>query len=153
VEFIKKTAPWYIGGLHFECQGCGDCCSGPEEGFIWITKDEINMLAAHLQISSDELRKKYLRRVGLRFSIKENPQTKDCAFLSGQKGSKGCAVYNFRPMQCRTWPFWPSNLAGEYDWNTAAIRCPGINKGKLYLFEEIQKLKKQKKWWDEPSTL
>jgi uncharacterized protein len=149
VDFIKKTVPWYIGGLHFECRQCGDCCSGPEEGFIWITKDEIEMLAKHLGINSDQLRKKYLKRVGLRCSIKEDPKTKDCIFLTGPKGAKGCAIYNFRPMQCRNWPFWQSNLANEYNWNATAMRCPGINRGRLYTFEEIEKLRKQKKWWDE----
>jgi len=151
MEFVKKTAPWYIGGLHFECQQCGDCCSGPEQGLIWITKEEIDMLAKHLGISSDELRKKHLKRVGLRCSIKEYQKTKDCVFLSGCKGAKGCAIYNLRPMQCRNWPFWQSNLTGEYDWNATATRCPGINRGRLHTFEEIEKLRKQKKWWDEKS--
>ncbi|MFA5292933.1 MAG: YkgJ family cysteine cluster protein [Phycisphaerae bacterium] len=135
---------WYIGGLHFSCQECGRCCSGPEEGVIWISKPEIEKLAEHLKITVSELHKKYLRRFGFRISIKENPQTKDCIFLVNINNSKGCAVYNVRPMQCRTWPFWSSNLAGPDDWNCAAQKCPGINKGRLYTFEEIEKNRKQK---------
>jgi Fe-S-cluster containining protein len=34
------------------------------------------------------------------------------------------------------------------DWNTAATKCPGINKGRLYTFDEIQNIKKQKRWWN-----
>jgi hypothetical protein len=30
----------------------------------------------------------------------------------------------------------------------AAVRCPGINRGKFYSFEEIEAIKKQKSWWD-----
>jgi hypothetical protein len=136
--------PWYVSGLHFECSQCGNCCSGPEEGVILISKPEIEKLAEHLGISVPELRKKYLRRVGFRTSIKEHPQTKDCVFLTKSNGFVGCAIYNFRPVQCRNWPFWQTNLASPDDWNSAAQRCPGINKGRYYSFDEIEKRKNQK---------
>jgi len=139
---------WYIGGLHFACQQCGSCCSGPDEGVIWISRPEINMLAEHLGLSASELRKKYLRRIGFRFSIRENPCSKDCVFLAELNGFKGCTIYNARPMQCRNWPFWPGNLQSPDDWNAAAKKCPGINKGRLYTFDEIEKIKKQKQWWN-----
>jgi Fe-S-cluster containining protein len=145
---IKKTTPWYIGGLHFACQQCGSCCSGPDEGVIWISRPEINMLAEHLGLSASEIHKKYLRRIGFRFSIKEDPCSKDCVFLVTINGSRGCAIYDVRPMQCRNWPFWPGNLQSPDDWNAAAIKCPGIDKGRLYSFDEIQKIKKQKQWWN-----
>ncbi|OQA02664.1 MAG: Flagellin N-methylase [Planctomycetes bacterium ADurb.Bin401] len=133
---------WYVNGLHFECQQCGNCCSGPEEGVIWINKQEIEKLAEHLQMTPAELHKKYLRKIGLRISIKEDPWTKDCIFLKRTNGLPGCAIYNFRPTQCRTWPFWVYNLHSPDDWNTAAQKCPGLNKGKLYIPDEIEKLKK-----------
>ena len=146
------TEPWYIAGLHFECTQCGQCCSGPEEGFIWICKPEQEMLAKHLNMTTDELKKKYTKRLGLRTSIIEHPQTKDCIFLGKIGDSKGCQIYNFRPNQCRTWPFWATNLKSPYDWNSAATRCPGINRGRLYTYEQIQKIKKQKCWWDEKKS-
>jgi len=132
---------WYIAGLHFECQICGNCCSGPEEGVIWITKAESEKAAQFLGISYDEFRNKYLRRVGLKHTIIENMQSKDCIFLCCFEGKKGCAIYNCRPMQCRTWPFWPYNLESPDDWNAAAQKCPGINKGRLYTFDEIEKIR------------
>ena len=139
------TIPWYISGLHFECSQCGRCCSGPDEGYIWITKPEIEMLAKHLNLTVEQLRQKYLTRFGLRTSIIEHPQTKDCIFLANGV----CKAYNFRPNQCRTWPFWASNLTKPAEWNFAAMKCPGINRGRLYTFEEIEKIKKQKCWWDD----
>jgi hypothetical protein len=143
MEIIKKTkAPWYIAGLHFECTQCGNCCSGPEEGVIWISKSQINRLADFLGQSVKNVHKNHLKKFGFRYSIRENPHTKDCIFLVGIKGSKGCAIYDVRPTQCRTWPFWPSNLRSPDDWNTAAQKCPGINKGRLYNFDEIEKIKK-----------
>ncbi len=137
----KNNNHWYAAGLHFECQQCGNCCSGPDEGVIWITKQEIEKLAEHLKITPVELHKKYLRRIGLRITIKEDPCTKDCIFLRPFNGAKGCSIYNFRPTQCRTWPFWKYNLDTPDDWNAAAQKCPGINKGKLYTFDEIEERK------------
>jgi len=42
------------------------------------------------------------------------------------------------------WPFWPSNLSNPDDWNKTAQKCPGINRGRLYSHEEIEKIKKKK---------
>ncbi len=145
----KNHTKWYVGGLHFECTECGDCCAGPDEGYIWITKPEIERLAKHLNMSVDDLRKKYLTRIGNRSSIIEEARTKDCIFLTGSGGKRGCAVYHVRPNQCRTWPFWSHNLTSPDDWNMTGIRCPGINRGRLYTFEEIENLRKQKKWWSD----
>lgn len=145
----EKKAPWYIGGLHFECQQCGNCCSGPDEGFIWITRPEIELLAEHLGLSVEKLREKYITRLRNRTSVIEDPVSRDCIFLSDINGIRGCAVYPVRPNQCRTWPFWSSNLTGPSAWNSAALKCPGVNRGKLYTFEKINKLKKQKKWWED----
>jgi Fe-S-cluster containining protein len=52
-----------------------------------------------------------------------------------------------RPNQCRTWPFWNDNLASPDSWNYAAVKCPGINRGKRYSVEEIESIRKEKKWW------
>ncbi len=148
---VKNNTPWYIAGLHFQCQQCSQCCSGPGEGYIWVTKPEIKFIAEALDITIAQLRKKYLRRYGLRTSIIEHPDTKDCIFLKKIDGWKKCIIYDVRPNQCRIWPFWASNLAGPNAWNSTAQKCPGINRGKLVSFEEIQRIKKQKKWWKDDS--
>ena len=145
----EKKTTWYIGGLHFECQQCGNCCAGPSEGFIWITIPEIELLAEHLDLSVEKLREKYLTRRITRTSIIEDPASKNCIFLSNINGIRGCAVYSVRPNQCRTWPFWSSNLTSPSAWNSAALKCPGVNRGSLYTFKQIKKLRKQKKWWED----
>ncbi len=128
---------------------CGRCCSGPAEGYIWVTRPEIELIAEFLKISAGRLRQKFLKRVGLRTTIIEHHATKNCAFLQGIDNQKRCMIYSVRPNQCRTWPFWPSNLKNPGDWNKAAQKCPGINRGKLYSFEEIERIKKAKKWWQD----
>jgi len=151
---MKRTA-WYVGGLHFECQGCGGCCSGPGEGYIWVTRPEIKLIAEFLQIPIGQLRRDYLKRVGLRTSIVEDPLTKDCIFLresdrpAGIHSRKRCAIYTVRPSQCRSWPFWPSNLASGKAWNETTRKCPGVNRGRLHDCGEIDTIKKSRKWWNE----
>ncbi len=139
--------PWYAAGLHFECMECGGCCSGPGEGVIWVTRPESRMIADFLKVSSGRLRQRYLRRIGLRTTIMEEPQTKDCIFLYKQDDCKRCRIYPVRPNQCRTWPFWAGNLSSPHSWNEVARRCPGINRGRLYSGEDIERLKKQRTWW------
>ena len=146
---VKKKIPWYVSGLHFECIQCGRCCSGPGEGYIWITKPEIEFIADFLKITKDELRRKYLRRISLRTTIIEHYTTKDCIFLQHIDGQRRCIIYPVRPSQCRTWPFWSDNLSKPDNWNKAAEKCPGINRGKIYTCEEIEKIKRNKKWWQD----
>jgi len=105
----------------------------------------MEFIAAHLKISTDLLRQKYMKRFGLRTTIVEHPITRDCIFLRTIEGKKRCVIYPVRPKQCRTWPFWSENLAGPNAWNKAAIKCPGINRGKLYSLQEIERIRKQKK--------
>jgi Fe-S-cluster containining protein len=147
---IKDNTKWYVAGLHFECQGCGGCCSGPGEGYIWITRPEIEIIADFLKMAVGQFRQKYLKRAGLRTTIIEHQTTKDCIFLHSGAGGKQCAIYSVRPCQCRSWPFWASNLASPGDWNKAAQNCPGINRGRLYSFEEIEEIKGLRKWWQDP---
>lgn len=146
---IKNKTKWYVAGLHFECQGCGGCCSGPGEGYIWVTRPEIKIIVDFLKMAVGQFRQKYLRRVGLRTTIIEHRTTKDCIFLQAGAGGKQCTIYSVRPCQCRSWPFWASNLASPGDWNKAAQKCPGINRGRLYSFEEIKKIKRNEKWWQD----
>ena len=60
----------------------------------------------------------------------------DCVFFHGE--SRTCQVYDVRPRQCRTWPFWPSNLASPAAWEDTAERCPGCNRGRLVPLEGIR---------------
>jgi len=140
---------WYAAGLHFECHKCGRCCSGPTEGYIWVTKPEIQLIANHLNMPPEDFKRKYLSRVGFRKSIKEVPRTHDCVFLQQTSEGKRCTIYPVRPAQCRSWPFWPGNLSSPYNWNLAAQRCPGINRGPAFTPEQIQTKQNTKNWWRE----
>ena len=89
------------------CATCeGNCCIG-ESGYIWITVDEIEKLSKHLNLSVDRLFKDYLIKYGYRFSIKEKQLSQNnfaCIFFDTTL--KRCSIYDARPSQCRTFPFW-----------------------------------------------
>lgn len=90
-----------------KCQECGGHCCIGESGYIWISKDEIKALAQYLNLSIEAFALKYLLKVGYKYSIKEITLEKNnyaCIFFDTNK--KACSIYEFRPLQCRTFPFW-----------------------------------------------
>jgi Fe-S-cluster containining protein len=110
---------WYIAGLHFECVQCGNCCAGPDEGYIWVTQPEIELIADFLKMTPGQLRRQYTKRVRFRTTILEESVGNDCVFLREEDGQTRCVIYPVRPSQCRNWPFWASNLASPAAWNKA----------------------------------
>ena len=102
---------FYDKGLKFECQMCRYCCSS-EPGYVYLTKDEIEKAASLLSVSFDEFISRYCRLVDFGsyslVSLQETPDY-DCIFLSPH----GCTIYNARPLQCRTYPFWKNVMESE----------------------------------------
>jgi len=129
-------ARWYEAeGLRFECTCCGDCCRG-EPGFVWITRAEIAGMAASLGIGEEEFRSRYVRTIVTRSSLRERPGG-DCVLW---EEGRGCAVYGARPEQCRTFPFWGSNLVSRSAWESVAAECPGAGAGRRYSADEIRRI-------------
>ena len=67
-----------------------------------------------------------------RLSLKEKSNF-DCIFWKD-----GCSAYAARPLQCRTFPFWPSILDSAAAWELAKSGCPGMGQGPLMGREEIE---------------
>ena len=129
---IEDEPPWFEDGLAFECTRCGACCTGAP-GFVWVTPEEIARLAEARGESVAKFSKAFVRRVGDRYSLIEKPGG-DCIFWDRRTG---CTVYEARPVQCRTWPFWPENIESPDSWDGVARGCPGTNRGRVYTVEEI----------------
>jgi hypothetical protein len=132
--------PWYWAGLSFQCTACGKCCSG-QPGYVWVDQEEIQRMAQAMQLTEEEFRKRYVRRVGSRYSLKEYPDG-DCILLDPKE--RHCLVYAARPIQCRTWPFWSSNLKSPESWQETCEICPGAGKGSLYSLEQIEIQRQQR---------
>ena len=127
--------PWYAAGLRFECTRCGNCCTGGE-GHVWVDDAEAARLARFLGLTLEAFVGRHLRRVGERMSLLERPGG-DCEFYDR---ARGCTVYEARPRQCRTFPFWPGFLRSVEAWQELSRSCPGIGRGPLHPAAEIDRL-------------
>lgn len=130
----SADGPWYKDGLNFTCSQCGDCCTGAP-GVVWVSEEEIAEIAAHLDKPIGEIRLFHTRLVRGRVSLVEH-QNGDCTFFDPE--SRGCTVYPVRPIQCRTWPFWNSNLESAEKWQKTCEYCPGAGEGAFFSLEQIE---------------
>ncbi|MGA2441184.1 MAG: YkgJ family cysteine cluster protein [Tepidisphaeraceae bacterium] len=172
LESGEPTAPWFAEGLRFTCMQCGNCCSG-NPGYVWIGRREIAKLVEILGISRKELIETYCRKMGRRIALKEirNPRHggHDCVFMKEVPASPGdgkalppdgkvvhpkriCTVYEARPLQCRTWPFWEGNLMSPKAWARASRTCMGMDRGEFFDRERIEKLRDAKEWPERAPT-
>ncbi len=134
------SKPWYSDGLRFSCTRCGNCCTGPP-GYVWFSDEEAVSIADYLETDVGTFRRRHAKKINGHWSLKETLQSGkyDCVFLTrDDQGRAGCSIYPVRPLQCRTWPFWPENLAGPSAWRRTAQTCPGLDQGRLYPLEQIR---------------
>ena len=129
--FVVEHA-WYENGLRFRCTRCGNCCTGPP-GFVWVNEEELAAIAAFRGESKEQTKAIYTRLDGRDRSLKEKANG-DCVFYDRQAG---CTIYPVRPRQCRTWPFWESNVVTQEAWQKTCEICPGAGQGELISEEEI----------------
>ena len=129
------SEPWYTSGLKFECKpDCGACCTNHDEySYVYLLGGDLARLAAHLKLSKRECARLYTETEdGERFLKMDDPA---CPFLEGSR----CGVYEGRPSQCRTFPFWEETLESKARWQGLNSFCPGIDKGKVHSLHVIQK--------------
>lgn len=129
----QTDSPWYRDGLSFECTRCGACCTGAP-GYVWVNEDEIHRLAELRGETVEHFAKVFLRQVGGDLSLVEKPGG-DCIFWSKDEG---CTVYEGRPVQCRTWPFWSENIETPEAWEDVKKGCPGSGSGRVFSLDEIR---------------
>ena len=115
-----------VEGKKFICTECGKCCTGAGE--VWANFAEVTALAKATGLSEKHFITKYTKSYSKRpgwYMIKRKIGSGDCVFLG--KDGKMCLVYNARPTQCATYPWWPE-LMNDALWNAEAEDvCEGIN--------------------------
>jgi Fe-S-cluster containining protein len=131
---MPPQTSFYAQGLRFSCIRCSECCR-IDPGFVFLRKNDTEILVSALKMRYTEFVKRYCRWVPNidgreQLSLREKANY-DCVFWEN-----GCALYEARPLQCRTYPFWPSMLASRNTWE--AMSCAGMGTGTLYSLEEIQ---------------
>ncbi|MEE9405036.1 MAG: YkgJ family cysteine cluster protein [Algisphaera sp.] len=123
--------PWYAEGLSFNCTQCGGCCTGGP-GYVWFDDDEAQAMADVVGMDKGAFYQRYAQRKAGRWSLDEiriGRGKYDCVFLErpgGPESAGRCTIYSARPTQCRTWPFWESNLTSPRAWAEASEDCPGM---------------------------
>ena len=128
-------------GIRFECQGSGNCCvSRGTYGFVYLSNKDIKKLSDGFKITEQNFVKNYCQKTDGFIHLKELKKNNgNCIFLKDNK----CTVYKSRPIQCRTWPFWPENMNTKTWNNEISKNCPGIGKGKKISSKLIKKYLKE----------
>ena len=137
-----KQKEWWQDGVRFQCQGSGKCCTSHGEfGFVFMTPEDRKRMAKAIKMRTSDFTKKYCQKTGGIYHLIETVGKPDCMFLNG----KSCTVYEGRPTQCRTWPFWPEVMNAK-SWKKDVVEfCPGIGKGKIISGNEIEKILSEQK--------
>ncbi len=134
---------FYDQGLNFECQRCSYCCRH-EPGYVFLSENDLNPMIKEMKMTEEAFIKKYCIKVDIglfsRISLIEK-ENHDCIFWS----DKGCQVYNSRPLQCRSYPFWSHVVDDKESWVEEGKSCPGIGKGKIHTKKDIEKWLKKRK--------
>lgn len=139
MEIVSKGKQFYQDGIRFECQGDGGCCiTRGRYGYVYLSFNDRRRLAGHLNMSLTEFTAIYTKKIDGLYELKYN--NKDCPFLKNNK----CDVYDSRPWQCRTWPFWPENMNSVVWGQEVVPTCPGVGRGKLFSAKEIEDILKKK---------
>lgn len=135
-------APWWKDGIRFECQQSGKCCvSRGNYGYVYVTPQDRKRFAAHFKMTTRKFTETYCMRTGGYYHLKETPDRLQCMFFK----NGGCTVYDARPTQCRTWPFWPDHMSPKAWALEVASFCPGVGKGKLHTESEIREQMERQK--------
>jgi Fe-S-cluster containining protein len=100
---------------------------------VFVNTAERSDIGDLLELSQEELIESYfvqdqgkclIQQVKV---VNEHQQQQDederCIFLTSDKK---CSIYQARPTQCRTFPFWPHIVASSYDWQRSQRDCEGI---------------------------
>lgn len=129
---MRKMRNFYRDGIRFECHRSGQCCRkrGDYE-YVYLKLKDRRRLAKKFCLSTLSFTKRFAEKTDGYFHLKQ--LTGDCPFLKGGR----CSVYEARPTQCRTWPFWPENMSASAWKKHVVPLCPGAGKGKLYTAVEI----------------
>ena len=114
-----------MDGLRFACvPGCTNCCD--QEGYVYVSEADIPRIAAFLGMTQRDFEKQYVYRSKFTTRLRKPPESQ-CYFL--REGA--CGIHPVKPVQCRTFPYWPELVENRDSWDAAGRYCPGIGTGPL----------------------
>ncbi len=106
--------------IKFFCLKCGACCK--IGGYVFLKKGEAEKIAAKLVMPVKEFKKKNTKWILWYGTSLKSTESGACIFLKDNK----CSVYESRPEQCSSWPYWKKIMENKEDLLIAKIYCKGI---------------------------
>lgn len=105
------------------CRTCGGRCCRGLGGYVWISLQELEDLAAAQGMNAARFAEQHLRQVQGRLSLRERIINGEhfCCFF--EPIACRCTVYEHRPKQCRSFPFWEKF---QHDCQELLRECPGV---------------------------
>ena len=125
-------------GLKFKCTNCKACCT-LDGGAVILSSSDLSQLAKYVDLTEEQFIKVYCRWLensdGKQYLCLKDKNKSQCVFWDCEHG---CQVYEGRPVQCRTYPFWTKILKTRNSWEKEKSFCPGINCGETHSKSEIE---------------
>jgi len=134
-EYVKNTIPDWLKqqeSLPFACTECGKCCQREGGGDVYMSRQEFTAAAAYLNMTVDFFIRTYSQHVlydknssgevsWIHFSSKDSDNDDGCVFFEPE--TKHCKIHAVKPVQCRTYPFYPSLLKSPEAWDSECRRA------------------------------
>ena len=106
------------------CKTCGGKCCRGFGGYVWVSLEELAEMAGTRGMDAASFSRQYARQVQGRISLQElviNGEHFCCFF---DPIDHRCTIYQSRPNQCRTFPFWDQF---KEDPQELLLECPGVS--------------------------
>ncbi|KAJ1484251.1 hypothetical protein T484DRAFT_1948245 [Baffinella frigidus] len=121
----KTGKVWWEDGISFKCVKCGKCCKRSEP--VLVNAKEIAAISELKKVPQADLKKGFIDEDWgsahiLPFCLKRTSGGA-CIFLD-EKGA--CSIYEARPTQCRTYPFWPENMGSREAYLAEEQHCDAV---------------------------
>jgi Fe-S-cluster containining protein len=105
------------------CETCrGECCRWG--GYVWVTEEEIQAMAELMNLELEAFADEYVKAAYGRLSLQERLRDGEYHCCLFDRFNNRCLVYQARPEQCRTFPFWEQY---REDYSKLLTLCPGVS--------------------------
>ena len=102
-------------------------------GDVYLTEDDADRIAAHLELTPAEFRERHCVHEDEELLLVG--RSKDpCRFVT----ATGCSIHEVKPVQCRTFPYWPEYVVNKRSWKNLSRFCPGIGVGAIIPVEQVR---------------
>ena len=169
-SFGISPKEWWSKGVYFNCTECGKCCQ--VEGEVWLSPNEVSDIAIFKGITTEDFFDNFGldRRDGWiklknkesqsnheksrEYNINKNKEEikkfavgedegEPCIFLSADNK---CSIYEVRPLQCSTYPYWPRIMKSPEAWMNEKVEIE--NEERMNKTEGVESPGNGKKYWN-----